>query len=76
LLTVRKSGEGQKDFLKITMKEVFVNSVQVSSDPESMTEEVALTPRFISDDYAAIDTKGSLSASVAFSWTLSTGAIT
>jgi hypothetical protein len=40
-----------------------------------MTEEVALTPRFISYDYAPLDAKGSLGPSVAFSWNLSTGAI-
>jgi type VI secretion system secreted protein Hcp len=74
-LTARKSGEGQKDFLKVTMKEVFVTSVQLMSDADAMVEEVALSPRFISYDYAPTDAKGSLGPTVAFSWNLATGAV-
>jgi type VI secretion system secreted protein Hcp len=75
LLTARKSGEGQKDFLKVTMKEVFVTSVQLMSDADSMIEEVTLAPRFISYDYAPMNAKGSLGPTVAFSWNLATGAV-
>jgi type VI secretion system secreted protein Hcp len=75
LLTARKSGEGQKDFFKVTMKEVFVTSVQLTSGADSMAEEVALAPRFISYDYAPMDAKGSLGPAVTFSWNLATGAV-
>jgi type VI secretion system secreted protein Hcp len=74
LLTARKSGEGQKDFLKVTMKEVFVTSVQLSG-AEPLSESVALSPRFISYDYAPTDAKGSLGPTVTFSWNLATGAV-
>ena len=30
IMTSRKAGEGQKDFLKVTMKEVYITSVQPS----------------------------------------------
>ncbi len=74
VLTAGKSGEGQKDFLKVTLKDVSVTSVQVSAH-ESMSESVALWPRFIAFDYAAQDAKGSLGKPISFSWDLAKGVI-
>jgi type VI secretion system secreted protein Hcp len=73
-LTARKSGEGQKDFLKVTMKEVFVTSLELAGS-EPLTESVALTPRFISYDYAPVDPRGGLGKTVSFSWNLATGTV-
>jgi type VI secretion system secreted protein Hcp len=74
VLTARKSGEGQKDFLKVTMKDVLITSVQVSAS-ESMVESVALSPRSIAFDYAAQDAKGTLGPPVSFSWDLAKGIV-
>ena len=45
----RKAGEGQKDFLKITMKEVIISSVSLSGDGGEVPSET-LSLRFASAD--------------------------
>ena len=73
VLTARKSGEGQKDFLKVTMKEVFVTSVQWSSaESDGPMEEVAVSPRHFAVEYQPQDSKGGLGAPVRFSWDIAT----
>jgi type VI secretion system secreted protein Hcp len=68
-LTARKSGEGQKDFLKVTMKEVFITSVQPSGSSDGdIMESVALTYGDIEFDYKPQDKEGALGGSVKFGW--------
>lgn len=77
VLSARKSGEGQKDFFKVTMKEVFITSVSVSAaapDVEAV-EEVAMSYRAIEFAYSPQNSKGSLGAPVQFKWDIKTGTV-
>ena len=75
VLTARKAGEGQKDFLKVTMKEVFITSVQASEAGEGPTEEVAMSYGTIDFEYRPQDVKGSLGSPVQFTWNIKTGKV-
>jgi len=68
-LTARKAGEGQKDFLIVTMKEVFVTGVQPSgSSGGDIVESVSCTYKDIEFEYKAQDDKGGLGGAVKFGW--------
>jgi type VI secretion system secreted protein Hcp len=75
VLTARKAGEGQKDFLKITMKEVFITSVQASEGGEGPSEEVAMSYGTIDFEYRPQDVKGSLGSPVQFGWNIKSGKV-
>ncbi len=73
VITARKSGEGQKDFFKITMKEVFISSVSNSaSSGGDMAESVSMSYGFVETSYKAQDAKGGLGGEVKFSWDVKT----
>ena len=77
VLSARKAGEGQKDFLKVTMKEVFITSVAVSaagSDADPV-EEVAMSYRVIEFAYSPQTSKGSLGTPVQFNWDILAGKV-
>jgi type VI secretion system secreted protein Hcp len=72
-MTARKAGEGQKAFLVITLKEVFVTSVTPSgSDDGSITEDVKCTYKDIEFAYKPQDDKGGLGGEVKFGWNTAT----
>jgi len=72
-ITLRKSGEGQKDFLTIKMKQVFVSSVRPSAmSGGDVTELVTLTYDDIEFAYKPQDAKGGLGGEVKFGWNVST----
>jgi type VI secretion system secreted protein Hcp len=75
VLTARKAGEGQKDFLKVTMKEVFITSVQASEGGEGPSEEVSMTYGTIDFEYRPQDVKGSQGSPVQFSWNIKAGKV-
>ena len=67
VLTARKSGEGQKDYFKVTMKEVLINHIAPSgSQGGDITESVSMTYKDIEFSYKAQDDKGGLSGEVNF----------
>jgi type VI secretion system secreted protein Hcp len=69
VLTARKAGEGQKDFLKITMKEVFVTSLAPSGGSEGdIVESVSASYKDIEFAYKPQDDKGGLGGEVKFGW--------
>ncbi|MBK1682657.1 Hcp family type VI secretion system effector [Rhodoferax fermentans] len=69
VLTSRKAGEGQKDFLQVSLKEVHVTSVQPScADGGEIIEAVTLTYRDIEFAYKPQDGKGGLGGDVKFGW--------
>jgi type VI secretion system secreted protein Hcp len=77
VLTSRKSGEGQKDFFKMTMKEVFISSVQPSgSSGGDIAESVSMTYKEIEFSYKPQDDKGGLGGEVKFGWNVATTVIT
>ncbi len=72
-LTARKSGEGQKDFLKITFKEVFINKVETEADPEAgIIEQVVFSYGDMEKEYKAQDDKGNPGGAVKFGWNVKT----
>lgn len=75
VLTARKAGEGQKDFLKVTMKEVFITAVQASEGGDGLMEEVAMSYGTIDFEYRPQDAKGSLGSPVQFNWNVKTGKV-
>ena len=73
VITARKSGEGQKDFFKITMKEVFISSVTSNaSSGGDMSESVSMSYGFVETSYKAQDAKGGMGGEVKFSWDVKT----
>jgi type VI secretion system secreted protein Hcp len=77
VLTARKSGEGQKDFLKITLKEVFVTAVEPSADSGGeISESVSASYAEIEFAYKPQDDKGGLGGEVKFAWNNKTTKIT
>jgi type VI secretion system secreted protein Hcp len=73
LLTARKAGEGQKDFLKITMKEVFITSLEPSAGSEGdIIEQCSATYKDIEFAYKPQDDKGALGGEVKFGWNIAT----
>ena len=73
VLTARKAGEGQKDFLKVTMKEVFVTSTQPGgSSGGDLHESVSLSYKDIEFAYKPQDDKGGLGGAVKFGWNTAT----
>ena len=61
VLTARKSGEGQKDFFKVSMKEVFITSVQPSgAGSGEIMESVSMAYGSIDFAYKPQTEKGGL----------------
>ncbi len=76
-MTARKAGEGQKDFLVITMKEVFVTHVAPSgSKGGEVVESVACTYKEIDFAYKPQDDTGKVGGEVKFGWNVATTVIT
>jgi type VI secretion system secreted protein Hcp len=72
-LTARKAGEGQKDFLVVTMKEVFITSVSPGgSHGGDILEQVSCSYKDIEFAYKAQDDKGGLGGEVKFGWNIAT----
>jgi len=59
-LFMRKAGEGQKDFLKITMTNVKVSSYHASNGYSDTIDQVSLSFETMSGSYKAQDDKGGL----------------
>lgn len=77
VVTSRKAGEGQKDFLKITMKEVFVDNVQPAGNQGGdIVESVSMSYGEIEFAYKPQDEKGGLGGEVKFGWEVKTTKIT
>lgn len=76
VLTARKAGEGQKDFLKVTMKEVLITSVSPSGADPGLSEVVSLSYSDIEFAYKPQDSKGGLGGEVRFDWNVKTGQVT
>ena len=73
IVTARKSGEGQKDFLKVTMKEVFIAAVSPSGGGSGeIMESVSMTYGDVEFAYKPQDEKGGLGGEVKFGWNAKT----
>jgi type VI secretion system secreted protein Hcp len=68
-MTVRKAGEGQKDFLKISMKKVLVTGVAPGANAAGdVSERVTMDYDDIEFEYKEQKPDGSLGGSVKFGW--------
>jgi len=69
-LLVRKAGEGQVQYIKITMEEVIVTSISTggSGGEDRLTENVTLNFAKVKFEYQPQDAKGVLGAVKAFTW--------
>jgi type VI secretion system secreted protein Hcp len=69
LLTSRKSGEKQQDFLKVKFSEVYITKVEPGADSTGMiTENVAFSYAEIEFAYKPQDETGKLGGEVKFAW--------
>jgi type VI secretion system secreted protein Hcp len=69
-LSARKSGEGQKDFLKLTLKEVLVTSVQHQGQDDQIAEVVTVRSREVGNQSKPQAANGSLGVPVKFNWNI------
>jgi type VI secretion system secreted protein Hcp len=76
VLSARKAGEQQKDYLKVTMTDVIITSVSISGDGNGPMEEVAMAFNEIDVSYQPQDPKGGLGPAVKFDWNIKTGKVT
>ena len=77
VLTARKAGEGQKDFLKVTMKEVYITSVSpAGSSGGDIGESVSMTYAEIEFAYKPQEKDGKLGGDVKFGWNVKSTKIT
>jgi type VI secretion system secreted protein Hcp len=67
-LTSRRAGQGQKDFLKVTMSDVVITGVHQEADAEGINETVTASARRITFEYRQTTAKGSLGSAVKFDW--------
>ncbi len=75
-LTARKAGEGQKDFLKVTMKEVFITSMAASAGGDgAIVESVSMRYGQIAFSYRPQDARGGLGGEVKAGWNVKTSRI-
>jgi type VI secretion system secreted protein Hcp len=73
VLSSAKSGDGQKDFLKVTFKEVFIVSYQVGgSSGADLTESITMSYADVEIGYKPQDDKGGLGGEVKFGWNVKT----
>jgi type VI secretion system secreted protein Hcp len=72
-LTARKAGEGQQDFLTVTMKEVFITRVAPGgSTGGDVMEQVSCSYKDVEFAYKPQDDKGGLGGEVKFGWNVAT----
>ena len=72
-ITARKAGEGQQAFLVVTMKEVFITSVNPGgSHGGDVMEQVSCSYKDIEFAYKPQDDKGALGGEVKFGWNVAT----
>jgi type VI secretion system secreted protein Hcp len=67
-LSSRRAGQGQKDFLKVTMSDVLITGVHHEGDAAGISETVTASARRITFEYRQTNSKGSLGPAVAFDW--------
>lgn len=68
-LTCRKSGEGQQEYLKIKLKEAFINHISTNGAAGGdVVETVSVSYKDIEFSYKEQQEKGSTSGDVKFGW--------
>lgn len=75
VLSARRSGAGQRDFLVITMKEVLITAVQMADNGDGPIEQVSLRFGEIGFSYAPQTARGSAGTPVAMNWNIRTSQV-
>lgn len=69
VLTCRKSGDGQQEYLKVTLKEVFITSLGIGGGTGGdVSEQVSCSFKDIEFAYKPQDDKGAAGGEVKFGW--------
>ena len=76
VLSARRAGAGSRDFLKITLKEVFVSGLQMADNGEGPVEQVTLDFTEIGFAYTPQTARGNAGTPVTTSWNLRTTQVT
>jgi type VI secretion system secreted protein Hcp len=77
VVTCRKSGDGQKPFLVVTLSELYINSVQPSgSQGGDIVHSVSCAYKKIEFAYKAQDAKGGLTGEVKMGWDVASTELT
>lgn len=63
-ITMRKAGEGQRDFFIATLGQVLVDRIEIADQDGELVERVVLAPQAITIQYFPQDDKGTLSTPV------------
>jgi type VI secretion system secreted protein Hcp len=58
VITMRKAGEGQKDFFTATLGQVLVDRIELADQDGQLVERVVLAPQSITIEYKPQDDKG------------------
>ena len=72
VLSAVKSGSGNKDYLIISLEEVFITSLQVSASSEVPTVSVSITYKKIKIEYKMQDAEGVLTTAGTSSYDVTT----
>lgn len=76
VLSARRSGAGQRDFLVITLKELNVTAVQMSDNGDGPLEQVALRFGEIGFSYVPQTPRGTAGTPVTMNWNVRTSQVT
>lgn len=67
-LTSRRAGDGQKDFLKVTMTDVLITGVDQVGDEDGIDESVTASAGHITFEYRQTTNKSTVGSPVVFDW--------
>lgn len=76
VLSARRAGAGSRDFLKITLKDVFISGLQMADNGEGPVEQVTLDFAEIGFAYTPQTARGGAGTPVAVNWNLRTSKVT
>lgn len=76
VLSARRSGAGQRDFLVVTLKELNVTAVQMADNGDGPVEQVALRFAEIGFSYVPQTPRGGAGAPVTMNWNVRTSQVT
>jgi type VI secretion system secreted protein Hcp len=60
IISLRKAGEGQRDFYTATLDSVLIERIDLGDQNNALTEQIVLRPRSIRIEYRPQDAKGEL----------------
>ncbi|MFT3953185.1 MAG: type VI secretion system tube protein Hcp [Piscinibacter sp.] len=76
VLSARRSGAGQRDFLVVTLKEVLVTALQMADNGDGPVEQVSLRFGEIGFSYTPQTPRGGVGTPVAMNWNVRTSQVT